>query len=217
MRPEGIDETNAPFGCGGPTVTTTTTSTTTTTLPWVLIESTSLTLREPPAGPARRTVAFKSSTRRAAELNRIVPPVPGSNGDPRTSGGTLVVYNAAGNGQAVTVALPAIGWKALGTPSSKPHGYRFTATGVDAAIRSVTVKGDAIALKGGGPGWTYSLASPPQVEIAVRLGLGANRPWCAAALARMSGSPPSSAPNDRADRFVGQPHSPLPGACPPVP
>src|SRR5207244_131047 len=39
VRPDGIDETNEPFGCGGPTVTTT-------TLPYVTIGTTSLKMTE---------------------------------------------------------------------------------------------------------------------------------------------------------------------------
>jgi len=65
VRPDGIDETNAPIGCGGPIVSTTTsTSTTSTTLPFVTIGTRSLTLRTPrPTSPG---VRWPSSRRHGA-------------------------------------------------------------------------------------------------------------------------------------------------------
>src|SRR5207253_105972 len=73
VRPEGIDETNEPIGCGGPVVTTTSsTSTTTTTLPYVTIRTSTLKLTDPPANPGGRRLSFRSSTRRDPALNRIV-------------------------------------------------------------------------------------------------------------------------------------------------
>src|SRR6185295_3269900 len=60
VRPDGIDETNEPYGCGGPVVTTT--STTTTTLPYVPVETTAFSLKDdnvPPIVLTRRKVAFR--------------------------------------------------------------------------------------------------------------------------------------------------------------
>src|SRR5207249_273873 len=49
VRPEGIDETNEPIGCGCPVVTTTSsTSTSTTTLPYVTIRTSALKLTDQP-------------------------------------------------------------------------------------------------------------------------------------------------------------------------
>jgi hypothetical protein len=138
VRPLGIDETNAPIGCGGPTVTTTTsTSTTSTTLPFVAIGTTSLTLRDAATNAAKRKVAFKSSTRRDPAANRIVPPPRGGPGDPTIGGAVLEVADTQGVGQHVTVPLPASGWTTIGS-ASHPNGFRYRgATG--SAIASIVV------------------------------------------------------------------------------
>ncbi len=211
VRPEGIDETNEPTGCGGPRITTTTsTTTTTTTLAWVLIRTSSLSLRDDAANPARRRVSFKSSTKRDSILNRILPPPPGSPGDPTTGGATLVVYDAAGSGEAVTVVLPAAGaesgWSPLGA-----SGWRFRSRNPGDAITNVTVRADSISVKGGKAGWGYTLDERSQGTVAVRLKLGADRPWCAAAPAKAGPA------NDTVGRFVAQKNTPPPASCPPVP
>ena len=155
IRPEGVDETNEPTGCGAPTVTPTT-STTTTTLPWVLIRTTVLHLRDAAADPKRRRITFKSTTRFDLPANRILPPVPGSPGDPTRGGATLAVYNSAGSGEAVTAALPAAGplagWSLIGG-----RLYRFRSKDPSAPIRSVTARADRISVKAGRrPGPTRS-------------------------------------------------------------
>ena len=207
VRPDGIDETNEPTGCGGPTVTTTTSSTTTTTtLPWVLIRTGALSLRDAAANPARRKVSFKSSTRGDPTVNRIFPPSPGSSGDPRVGGATLVVYNAAGSGEAVTVVLPPSGWAPFGA-----SGYRFRTSAAGDPIKTVAVRADRITLKGGKAGWAYTLDEPSQGRMAVRLTLGDGRPWCAAA------PPKAGAANDTIGKFVAAPKTPAPASCPPLP
>jgi hypothetical protein len=221
VRPEGVDETNAPIGCGGPTVTTTTSTTTTsTTLPWVLVRTSSLTLKDDstaPANPAARRISFKSSTQTDPLQNRIVPPPPGSAGDPTLGGGVLVVYDTAGSGERVTVSLPAFdpltgsGWSAVG------GGWRFRGRDPDGPVSSVTVQPNRIIVKGGKSAWGYTLDEPSQGRIALRLTLGGGRPWCAEVPARVTGNPPSTSASDRVDRFVGQPKTPPPPSCPPVP
>jgi hypothetical protein len=206
VRPEGIDETNEPYGCGGPTVT----STTSTTLPWVDVRCSALRLRDDAGNPDKRKIGFKSSTKGDPPGNRIVPPPPGSGGDPTLGGATLTVYNAAGGGEKVVVSLPAstplAGWSALGA-----NGYRFRSRDPSVPITRVTVRGDRISLKGGKASFGYGLAAAPQVRVAVRLGLGTDRPWCAAALAKAGAS------NDTPERFVGEPKTPPPATCPAVP
>ena len=206
VRPEGIDETNEPFGCGGPTVT----STTSTTLPYVDIRCTALTLRDDPANPARRRVSFKSSTTSDLPANRIVVPAPGSPGDPTLGGATLTVYNAAGSGEKTIVPLPAssplAGWSPLGT-----NGFRFRSKDPAVPISAVVVRRDRLALKGGKAAFGYPLGPSSQGRIALRLGLGTNRPWCAEAPAKAGAS------NDSSARFVAQPNSPPPAPCPAVP
>jgi hypothetical protein len=206
VRPEGIDETNEPVGCGGPTVT----STTSTTLPYIDIRCTTLTLRDDAAKPAKRKLAFKSSTKGDPPANRVIPSPIGSPGDPTVGGATLTVYNSAGSGEKVVVSLPAssprAAWSAIGT-----KGYRFRSHDPTIPITSVMVRTDSISLKGGKAAFGYSLAGAPQHRVAVRLGLGANRPWCADVPPRAGGS------NDTLGRFVGQRDTPPPVTCPTVP
>lgn len=213
IRPEGIDETNAPFGCGGPTVTTvTTTSTTTTTLPYVSIGTKSLSLGDDPVSTSKRKVAFKASTRRDPTGNRVVPPVRGSAGDPTLHGALLEVADTEGTGQHVTVPLPAsdlaVGtWSTLGS-ATKPSGYRFRGAS-GGPVKTLVVKGDTITLKGGGTAWPFTLASAPQGRVAVRLTLGSARPWCAEAPAKPGGE------LDTVKRFLAAPRTPAPIGCPP--
>ena len=73
------------------------------------MQTRSLALRDgtsPPA-PGRRKVTFKTKTNADAPANRVVVPIPGSAGDPTLHGGALAVYNSAGSGEKVVVALPA--------------------------------------------------------------------------------------------------------------
>jgi hypothetical protein len=198
VRPEGIDETNGPHGCGGPTVTTT-------PPPYVTVQATALTLK---GGTGR--VAFKSSTKRDRAGHRVIAPAAGSPGDPRTGGAVLTVYNATGSGDRVTVSLPAAGWSLSGTT------YRYVGA-PGSAISSVRVKSDLLRVKGGGPAWSYTLDEPSQRRIAVRLALGSALPWCAAAPAKVSGDPPSTANSDRPGLFVAQRRTAAPLSCPPTP
>jgi hypothetical protein len=203
VRPAGIDETNAPYGCGGPTVTTT-------TLPYVTIQTTAFKLKD--KGPTARRVVFKSSTTRDPAAHRIMPPAAGGPGDPTIAGAVLTVYNAAGSGQAVTVPLPAAGWSPAGTA-----GYAFRSPDAGSGVSGVTVQVDRLRVKGGGAGWTYVLADPPERRVALRLTLGSERPWCAAALARVSGNPSSTARSDTLGLFVAQRKLAAPLVCPPAP
>src|SRR5262249_27948783 len=79
---------NDPNSPGGST-TTIVGSTTTTSLPLVSIQTQSLVLRDdstPPTNPSKRKIVFASSTAHASSANRIVPPAPGSDGDPTLHG-----------------------------------------------------------------------------------------------------------------------------------
>jgi hypothetical protein len=204
VRPAGIDETNEPYGCGGPTVTTT-------TLPYVMIQTTSLKLKDG-GTPASRRVSFKSTTSRDPVANRIEPPAPGSGGDPTLSGATLTVYNAADGTDIATAVLPASGWTAIGT-----SGYSFRSSDPSVPVSKVKVQRNRLSLKGGRASWTYSLDEPSQRRVALRLALGSAKPWCTAGLAKISGNPPSAAKSDRVGVFTAQPKTAAPLACPPTP
>src|SRR5439155_898505 len=221
----GTDPAN-PASNPGVSTTTTTTATTSTTAPPsttpttlpppVLIETTSLKLRDrsaPVADPDARRVSFRSTTKSDPPANRIVPPLPGSDADPTAAGGSVTVYDSAGTGQVVTVSLGGSGWSRIGAASNF-LGWRFKGPDPHAPISSVTLKSDRITVRGGHAQWTYRLDQPPQGAVAVRLSVGP-RTWCANAPARTSGNPPTTAANDAVDRFNAQPRTPPPAACPP--
>lgn len=181
----------------------------------VPIETTSLTLRDdatPPIDARRRRLSFRSSTRRAAAASRIVPPLPGGPDDPTLVGATLFVANAASSGEIVRVELPAPGWQAQGS-LQRPRGFVFRDRAPDAPVTQVTIAPDQLSVRANGAGWTYTLDEPQQSRVAVRLDLGGSA-WCAAAMARTSGKPPSTTANDAPGKFTAQAKSPPPALCP---
>ena len=208
----------------GSTTTTTSTSTpptTSTTLPStsaVLVQTTSLNMRDKtsPPEPSARKLTFKSSTRKDTPDHRIVVPATGGAGDPTQHGANLVVYDSAGSGEKVTVALPASGWRVLGN-STTPKGFRFGGSDPNGPVSRVIVKADQVKVRAGKSGWAYTLNEPAQGRIAVQLQLGTSPTWCADAPAKASGNPPSTSSNDRVDKFTAQPKTPAPAVCPPTP
>ena len=143
-------------------------------------------------------------------------PVRGSAGDPTAAGATLQVYNSTGSGELVTVALPASGWSAMDIAPT-PRGYRYKSASTTAAITRVTLRGNLIKIRGGKSSWAYTLNEPSQGRIALRLTMGNQFRWCTDAPAKMSGNPPSTASNDKVDKFVGARRTPAPATCPPLP
>jgi len=171
-----------------------------------------------------RRIIFKSLPFKGS-ASGVVLPASGSRSDPTSSGvaaggggGSLVVYNAAGTGEKVQVALPVTSW-------TKRTGAHLTVTEYKYAdpkrasgpISLISVKAGKLLLKGSGAGWTYQLDNPPQGKVAVRLQLGAGPSFCAVFPAKTTGNPPSSAQNDKLDKFIGAANSPAPSPCPPVP
>jgi len=190
----------------------------------VTVQSTSLKLSDrsgPPAIPEARKLTFKSSTRQDAPANRVVVPARGTVADPTLGGasgggGRLVVYNSAGSGEVVELALPVTGWTAMGT-ALVPNGYQWKSTNAGAGVTTVKVKANLIAVKGGGSGFGFTLDEAQQGRVALRLQLGTGTPWCADSPAKTSGNPPSTEKTDRVDRFQGAARAPAPEVCPPVP
>jgi YVTN family beta-propeller protein len=170
----------------------------------------------PPVDGRKRRISFTSSTRHDPIAHRIVPPAPSGSADPTLAGATLVVYNSAGQtDDAVTVDLPAAGWRLLGS-AARPKGYRFKGDS-NGPITRVDVRADRVSIRGGRALWTYTLDEQAQGRVAVRLSLGDATGWCADAPARTRGNPPSSAKFDHPGRFVAARQAPPPPACPPVP
>jgi hypothetical protein len=203
---------------GGPTTTSTSTTSSTTTTTMLgqatMIPARKLVLKDrstPPADPSKRRFSFRSATKNALPGNRIESPTPGSLADPTTSGGFVAVYGSGGlSSDLAFVMLDAIRWERRGTST---YVYRAPA---NAAITKVVVKPDALTVKGGKMQWTYTLDEPAQGRVAVQVKLGAGtggRLYCAEAPARLSGNPPTTAKNDRIDKFVGEPNS-LATVCP---
>jgi DNA-binding beta-propeller fold protein YncE len=175
----------------------------------VLIATGSLVLSDP--APATRRVSFSTRTNHDPAANRIVPPGPGSAGDPTVGGALLVLYNAAGGPDATSVPLPASGWSQLSS-RGKFTGYRFSAPR-GAAITRVVLVADRIGIRGGGAQWGYTLDEPAQGSVALRLLPGTVDGWCTVAPARASGRPLSTAPFDHPGKFVGKAVE-APAACP---
>ena len=175
----------------------------------VPVRATALKLRDgsAAANPERRRFSFKSSTREDIPAHRIVPPSPGSAGDPTISGGTLTVYNPE-SGEKYVVTLPASGWSRMGTPVA----YKFDDPA--GAIQRIRVRADSLIAKGKGSLFGYSLDEPRQGSIAVRLQVGAANPWCAEAPAKTTGMPATSVKFDALDTFTGAKKAAPPEPCP---
>jgi hypothetical protein len=202
---------------GGTTTSTTSVGTTTSTSSTTLgntftpIPTKKLSMKDrstPPADASRRRISFKSVTSALLpSFNRIDPPTNGSPDDPTIVGGAAVAYNSGGLGHdLVIVGLPASGWTATG---SQTYEFKGLSTG---PITKVVVRPDQISVKGGKAQWGYTLNEPAQGRVAVAVILG-HHYWCSDTAAKASGNPPSSAKNDRIDKFVGQSNSPAPLFC----
>lgn len=187
--------------------------------PLVLIQTTSMKLQDdstPPSNPDRRKFTFKASTTKDPVANRIVPPAPGSAGDPTGSGtglggATLTVYNGTGSGESFSVVLPFSGWESRTSGS----GTRYTYRGERAdAVTKITVRENRLDVRGGRAAWGYTLDEPSQGRMAMRLTLGSGVTWCADAPPKTSGNPPSSERYDKVDRYQAASKSPAPVGCP---
>jgi hypothetical protein len=156
---------------------------------------------------SRRKIKFRAKTRSSPTANRVVPPVRGGDGDPTLHGALLQVFNASAGVEVAKIVLPSSGWRSLGSESA-PRGFRFDDGVSDAAIRRVVVQPDTLIIEGGGSSWCYSLDEPSQGRVGMRLTLGSGIEWCAEAPAK------SGERNDRVDRFMAQPKTSPPAACP---
>lgn len=169
-----------------------------------VIRASSLVMRDrtrPPANPAARKVVFKSKTRSDPAANRIVPPAPGSAGDPRTAGARIALYNGDDGADAFLVDLDPALWRIKGSPSA-PRGWLWKAVDKNAPIQAITVAPDLLLIKGGKAGLGYSLDEDSQGRIALRLRLGTAVEWCAA----------TTGLKDQIDQFKGV--QALAAACP---
>ena len=177
------------------------------------VRATSLVLNDdptPPLDPAKRKIRLRSAKKGTAPSGVIVP-AQGGSGDPTLNGATITVYRPDGSGTPVTIALPAAGWRASGGTPAKRFLYSDP-RGTAGPIRSVQVTSRALTLRGTGAA-LFSLADAPQGSVAVRVKLGSEVEFCAAAPAKTS----AATSNDSTSRFVGAPNTAAPAVCPPLP
>jgi len=179
----------------------------------VPLPAVSLVIKDDPVEPIiakKRFFKLRSGTRIDSAV-RIVPPPPGSAGDPTTGGAVLTVANVGGAPGLATYALPAGRWSLIGTAASF-KGYQFhDDTAADGPVVRVFVKPDKLFVAGGKSLWTYFLGETPQGAVAVRLALGSDEGWCVEAPAK---SPASL--YDTPARFVGAKGA-VPASCTPLP
>jgi len=173
----------------------------------------------PVPDPAARRFTFKAETRRAALANRVSPPPAGGMNDPRIGGATLTVYNSnpAPGSPTDTVVVPLLpaNWTVSG--SGINAGYRYRGPNPNGPVKSIVLKLDSLVIHAGKSNWTYTLNEPAQGRVAMRLTVHSGEGWCADVPARTTGNPPSSASTDKQDKFLGQPSTPPPASCPPLP
>jgi hypothetical protein len=97
--------------------------------------------------------------------------------DPLATGGTLRFVDTGVTAGDDTYALPAAGWRALGSPPGS-KGYRYTGAGSGAdPCRVVLVTDRIIKAVCGGPG--VALAPPFAGDVAIELSLGPTDRYCA--------------------------------------
>ncbi len=178
------------------------------------VQSTKLVLKDGSAvsNPNKRDLTMSAKTRLDPTANRVVPPAPGSDGDPRVYGAVIEVFNGAAGVETARLPLAPSGWKLLGT-EARPTGWAFKSASTADPIRTVTVKADTITVRGGKALFCYTLNEPQQGTMGVRLALGDGAEWCTAAAAKTSGDPPVAGKNDTVDRFTGAPKTAPAAAC----
>jgi DNA-binding beta-propeller fold protein YncE len=164
-----------------------------------------------PVDPSKRKLRFRSA-KRGTMPSGVTVPVLGGNGDPTLHGAMLTVYRPDGGGSLVTIPLPASGWRARGGTPVKRYTYSDS-RGVNGPIRAVTLAATSLSLRGAGLS-LFALDHAPQGAVALRVEMGTEVQFCAAAPAKLK---PSSASNDTTSRFTGEPNTAAPNPCPPLP
>jgi DNA-binding beta-propeller fold protein YncE len=164
----------------------------------------------PPLNPARSRFTFRSSDGPGAPSGVVVPPW-FAVGDPTVDGpdggGAVLTIYRGDREEAVELVLPAANWHRIGTVGRPGYRYRDS-SGADGPIRSITISGSRLVINGKGEG-SYSLASSPQGEMALRLDLGGAVEMCATTTPHA----PSTA-NDSTSQFRGERNAAIPAECP---
>ncbi|HYC24164.1 MAG TPA: hypothetical protein VEI94_15760 [Candidatus Bathyarchaeia archaeon] len=188
------------------------------------VRGSALTLGDDNVPPIRTTLkklVFKSLPFKGS-ASGVTLPAEHSTGDPTANGltgggGQLTVYNP-GTGEKFAVALPVGNWLKHTGAHFVLNEFRYTDPHqLTGPVTLVSVKSGKLVVKANGAGWGYSLSSPPQGQVAVRVQLGTQPAYCAVFPAKTGGHPPTSTNFDKLDKFIGAPNSAAPVTCPPVP
>lgn len=119
------------------------------------------------ATPQSRRLRF-----RAANEPNVVPGALAS--PPTVAGATLqVVGRSSGDGDTGLLALPAAGWRAVGTPPNV-KGYRFLDPAATAGIGKLLLRNGKMVIVGKGANLPYDLGHPQGGPVDVRLTVGAD-------------------------------------------
>ena len=130
-----------------------------------LLSGKRLRVRDGDGVPARRSIDVKSSDPRLAGT-----PV-GAVADPTVNGGVLELVNP-GTGETASLALPAAGWSALGTPPGS-LGYRYEdAQQAFGPCTKVSVEPKRMTARCTGAGISFSLDEPTQGSLGLRITTG---------------------------------------------
>ena len=164
-----------------------------------------------PIDAGKRKMRFRSA-KRGTTPSGVTVPVQGGAGDPTLHGATLTVYRPDGGGTLVTIPLPAANWRARGGTPAKRFTYS-DGKSLSGPIRAVTLSGTSLSVRGAGLP-LFALDQAPQGEVALRLQMGSEVQFCAAAPTKVK---PSVAKNDTTSRFTGEPNTGAPSPCPPIP
>lgn len=133
-------------------------------------------LKDKDANPSRRKLTV------VAKDEAIVPPVPGSGGDPTVHGARVLLANPV-TGELDEYLLPASGWVGLGTPAGS-RGYKYTdkdlANGpCKKAVLRPGKLGKLVA-RCGGSQMNFDLDEPSQAALVATFQPGSDPALCAA-------------------------------------
>jgi len=161
--------------------------------------------------PAKRKVVL------TIKDGALTAPAPASAGDPRTGGGTVVLFNPSTH-ESETFDLPAAHWTGLGRPKgAKGYRYRDVNQTAGPCTRALLEPGKRLKVMCSGAKITYTLDEPKQGSMALTFRggtIGSGVAFCAG----FSGSAvmhdsPTTGGKDRSGLFAAR-GAPAPAVCP---
>ncbi len=159
-----------------------------------------LLLKDDPAKPERRKLAFAAQA--AAGADALALPAAGSESDPSKVGMIVEIYASTGDANDYSrLHLPAEGWSISGSGDRAKYRYSDKQQ-TWGPIKAAKLKAGKLKIVGKGAGLP-ELSGAPHGSFSVRIRLGATTPWCATAAAGSA---------DDTTRFLGQKQR-APGTC----